>query len=93
VERATRSVAYALAEDILEPHSARRPVATDWTCGGQAYAFIEYPHQLELKRAVICDAFARLGRMPVVNPVTMATDMIITSKPNAMPNTAMDTID
>jgi 23S rRNA (uracil1939-C5)-methyltransferase len=65
VERATRSVAYALAEDILEPHSARRPVATDWTCGGQAYAFIEYPHQLELKRAVICDAFARLGRMPV----------------------------
>lgn len=65
VERSTRSVAYAIAEEILESHPSRRPVQSDWTCGGQAYAFIEYSHQLELKRDIIRDAFTRLGKMPV----------------------------
>ena len=65
VERADRSLAYATAEEILQPHAARRPVAGDWTCGGNVYAFIDYPHQLEIKRDVIRDAFARLGRMPL----------------------------
>jgi 23S rRNA (uracil1939-C5)-methyltransferase len=65
VERADRSLAYASVEEVLEPHPARRAVRTDWTCGGQVYAFIEYPHQLEIKRDVIRDAFARVGRMPL----------------------------
>lgn len=65
VERASRSVVYAVVEEVLEPHPARRSVRADWTCGGQAYAFVEYPHQLEIKRDVIRDAFARLGKMPL----------------------------
>ncbi len=65
IERADRTLAYATVEEVLEPHPSRRTVRTDWTCGGQAYAFIEYPHQLEIKRDVIRDAFARLGRMPL----------------------------
>lgn len=65
VERASRSVVFAAAEEILELSGSRRPVRADWTCGGQAYAFIEYSHQLELKREVIRDAFARLGKLPL----------------------------
>lgn len=65
VERATRAVVYAATEDVLEAHASRRSVRGDWACGGQVYAFVEYPHQLDLKRDVIRDAFARLGKMPV----------------------------
>jgi tRNA/tmRNA/rRNA uracil-C5-methylase (TrmA/RlmC/RlmD family) len=65
IERASRSVIYASVEEVLEPHASRRTVRADWTCGGQVYAFIEYPKQLEIKRDVIRDAFARLGKMPV----------------------------
>jgi tRNA/tmRNA/rRNA uracil-C5-methylase (TrmA/RlmC/RlmD family) len=65
VERASRSVVFAAAEEILEAHAARRPVRGDWTCGGQVYAFIDYAHQLDLKRGVIRDAFARLAKMPM----------------------------
>ena len=65
IERADRTLAYATAEDILQPHASRRPVRGDWTCGGNVYAFIDYPHQLTIKTDVIRDAFARLGKMPL----------------------------
>lgn len=65
IERADRTLAHATVEEVLEAHGSRRAERRDWTCGGQAYAFIEYPHQLEIKRDVIRDAFARLGRMPL----------------------------
>lgn len=65
VERADRTLAYATVEEVLEPHAARRAERHDWTCGGQVYAFIDYPHQLAIKREVIRDGFARLARMPL----------------------------
>jgi 23S rRNA (uracil-5-)-methyltransferase RumA len=65
IERADRTLAFATTVDILEAHAARRPVAADWTCGGNVYAFIEYPQQLALKADIIRDAFSRLGRMPL----------------------------
>ena len=65
VERADRTLAYATVEEVIEPHASRREGRRDWTCGGQAYAFIEYPHQLQIKGDVVRDAFARLGRMPL----------------------------
>jgi 23S rRNA (uracil-5-)-methyltransferase RumA len=72
IERADRSLAFASVVEILEPHAARRPVASDWTCGGNVYAFIEYPHQLTIKADVIRDAFARLARMPLEIDVPVA---------------------
>ncbi|MBI2222116.1 MAG: class I SAM-dependent RNA methyltransferase [Acidobacteria bacterium] len=65
VERADKTLAYAAVVDILEPHRARRLVAGDWTCGGNVYAFIDYPHQLAIKADVVRDAFARLARLPL----------------------------
>jgi tRNA/tmRNA/rRNA uracil-C5-methylase (TrmA/RlmC/RlmD family) len=63
VDRADRSLAYATTIEVLEAHAARRPVASDWTCGGNVYAFVDYEHQLQLKSDVIADAFARLGKI------------------------------
>jgi tRNA/tmRNA/rRNA uracil-C5-methylase (TrmA/RlmC/RlmD family) len=65
VDRADKSVAYASTIDVLEPSADRREVRNDWTCGGNVYAFIAYPRQLQLKSEIIADAFARIGRMPL----------------------------
>jgi 23S rRNA (uracil1939-C5)-methyltransferase len=69
IERADRTLAYAVAVEILEAHESRRPVTTDWSCGGNVYAFVKYPHQLSIKADVIRDAFARLARLPLEGDV------------------------
>jgi 23S rRNA (uracil1939-C5)-methyltransferase len=63
VERSTRSVAYAETTAVDEPSPDRRAWAGDVGCGGCLYAHIAYPRQLEIKAAVIADAFARIGRI------------------------------
>jgi 23S rRNA (uracil1939-C5)-methyltransferase len=65
IDRADKTLAYATVLEVLAPHAARRPVAGDWTCGGNVYAFIDYPYQLTIKADVVRDAFARLARMPL----------------------------
>ncbi len=65
VERAERSLAYAMTIDILESSPDRRPLKADWACGGNVYAFIQYERQLALKAEIIADAFARIGKMPL----------------------------
>lgn len=72
IERADRSLAYATALEILEPHADRRPVSTDWTCGGNVYAFIGYDRQLRLKAEIIADAFARIARLPLDREVAVS---------------------
>ena len=72
IERADKTLAYASVLDVLEPHAARRPVSGDWTCGGNVYAFIDYPHQLALKADVVRDAFARLARLPLERDVPVS---------------------
>ena len=41
----------------------------DWACGGSLYAHISYERQLTLKSDVIGDAFARIAKMPLTEPV------------------------
>lgn len=72
VERAERSVAYAVTTDVLAPSPDRRPVKSDWACGGNVYAFIQYERQLVLKSEVIADAFGRIGKMPLGSAVPVA---------------------
>lgn len=62
-----RGVAYAAAVDVIEAHAARRaPLqAETWLhgpCGGNDYHHIDYEHQLLLKKAIVHDAFTRIGR-------------------------------
>ena len=62
-------VGYADIIGIERASEARRPVAGDPSCGGMVYAHVTYERQLDLKAAIIADAFARLGRLPLEAPV------------------------
>lgn len=72
VERVGRGVAYATTVSVEEPSADRRVVAADPLCGGCLYAAIAYPRQLEIKAAVIADAFGRIGRLTLGSSVAVA---------------------
>lgn len=63
IDRVSKSVAYAQTVGVDQPSPDRREVAGDPMCGGCVFAHIAYPRQLDVKRAVIADAFARLARL------------------------------
>jgi 23S rRNA (uracil1939-C5)-methyltransferase len=63
IESVRGGVAFAAAESIETASPDRRPPAADPTCGGNEYAHITYQRQLELKREIVRDAFARIGRI------------------------------
>lgn len=63
-----RGVAYAAAVEVIEPHAARRAALQPDTwlygpCGGNLYQHVDYEHQLSLKKAIVLDAFSRIGRL------------------------------
>ena len=68
VDRVERQLAFATARDVIEPSPDRREPFVDLLCGGCLYSHITYERQLELKAAVIQDAFARLGRITLPGP-------------------------
>ncbi len=71
VERVSKGVIYATTVDVLRASDDRRRVDGDWTCGGAVYAHIAYARQLEIKSAVISDAFARIAHLTITGvPVT-----------------------
>jgi len=72
VERTSKGVIYATTLEVLQPSSDRRPVGYDWLCGGNVYAHVAYARQLQIKAAIVADAFARIPRLPLADapPVT-----------------------
>ena len=72
IERAEKRLAYAVTRDVLDASADRRTGADDPLCGGALYTHIHYPRQLAIKSEVIRDAFARLGRYPLEDPVEVA---------------------
>ena len=73
VVRTRRDVIHATAEEVIEPHAARRPVQGDPACGGQVYRHIAYRHQLALKADVIRDALERIARLQLAEPPAVAS--------------------
>ncbi len=63
VERVTKGVVYATTVEVLHASEDRRQAEGDWLCGGNVYGYIAYPRQLEIKAAVVTDAFARIARV------------------------------
>ncbi len=67
VTKDTKSLAEAEAADILEPSAGRRtppcPVAA--TCGGCDFQHASRELQLEMKRAIVADAFRRIAKIDV----------------------------
>jgi 23S rRNA (uracil1939-C5)-methyltransferase len=71
VERTSKSVIWAEVVEVLEASPDRRPAAGDPACGGSHYAHIEYDRQLRLKSEVITDAFRRIARHTLDQPVAV----------------------
>ena len=69
VERVTKQVAFAETIEVLAASADRRGAGVDWACGGSLYAHIAYERQLTLKSDVIGDAFTRIAKMPLTEPV------------------------
>ncbi len=69
LEPSPRRVTFARTVEVLEPHPSRRPVAGDPDCGGNLYAHIDYPAQLDLKSDILRDAFNRIGKLRLENTV------------------------
>jgi 23S rRNA (uracil1939-C5)-methyltransferase len=65
IERIVKGVVYADTVDVVTPSPDRRELAEDWRCGGNVFAHIAYPRQLQLKTEIVHDAFARIGRLPL----------------------------
>ena len=63
IERTGKGVAFARVVAIEEPSPDRVVPDSDPQCGGLAFAHVAYPRQLELKRAIVEDALARIGRL------------------------------
>jgi len=72
VERVERSLAFARVVEVVEPHPSRRAVDGDPRCGGSVLAHIAYEEQRRLKGEMIRDALARIGRIPIEGPLTVA---------------------
>ena len=62
VERTNRDVLFARTVEVLEASPDRRQ-ATRRRCGGQSFAHIAYDRQLQLKGAIVQDAFRRGARI------------------------------
>ena len=71
IERVTKGVAYAQTIAVEDPSPDRRPTASDPECGGGLYRHIAYARQLAVKRDVIVDALARIGRLTLPSPPTV----------------------
>jgi 23S rRNA (uracil1939-C5)-methyltransferase len=69
VERVTKHVAFADTLEVLEASDDRRGNGVDWSCGGSLYAHVAYPRQLTLKSEVVGDAFTRIAKMRLPDPV------------------------
>ena len=65
IERTGKGLAYAETVEVVSPSSDRRAVAGDWRCGGNVFAHVTYPRQLQLKGQIIQDAFGRIGHAPL----------------------------
>ncbi len=72
IDRADRQLAFGHTVSVLDASADRRAGVVDLSCGGCLYAHIEYPRQLALKGSVIQDAFTRLGRIPMAEPIAVA---------------------
>lgn len=71
IEKIQRGTAWAIARDILERSPDRIDGAPDGACGGSVLAHIGYQRQRALKSEIIGDAFRRLGRIMLDQPVAV----------------------
>jgi 23S rRNA (uracil1939-C5)-methyltransferase len=72
IERTERRLAFASVVDVKEHSPDRRDGIADPLCGGCVYSHIAYSRQLALKADIVRDAFGRIGRIPIDDPIAVA---------------------
>ncbi len=72
IEKIQRGTAWAIARDVLQRSPDRIDGAPDGACGGSVLAHIKYERQRALKSEIIVDAFRRLGRITLDQPIAVA---------------------
>jgi tRNA/tmRNA/rRNA uracil-C5-methylase (TrmA/RlmC/RlmD family) len=70
IERVEKRLAFASTIEVLQASADRRP-ASDPLCGGCVYSHITYARQVTLKAGIIADAFTRIGRIPLEEPIAV----------------------
>jgi 23S rRNA (uracil1939-C5)-methyltransferase len=71
VEQVKGGIAYAAPTLVEDASPDRREPRADPACGGNVLSHVAYPRQLELKAAIVADAFARIGKLPLEKPVSV----------------------
>jgi 23S rRNA (uracil1939-C5)-methyltransferase len=71
IEKIQRGTAWAIARDVLQRSPDRTDGAPDGACGGSVLAHINYERQRALKSEIIVDAFRRLGRITLDQPIAV----------------------
>jgi 23S rRNA (uracil1939-C5)-methyltransferase len=72
VERVAKGVVFAETVTVDAPSPDRRAPFDDPLCGGCVYSHIGYRRQLDIKAAVITDAFKRIGRLELPGNIGVA---------------------
>jgi 23S rRNA (uracil1939-C5)-methyltransferase len=73
VERVQRGTIWAVTRVVIERSADRVEPFCDAACGGSVYAHIRYERQVDLKRDVLRDAFARVAHQPLEGEVAVAS--------------------
>jgi 23S rRNA (uracil1939-C5)-methyltransferase len=69
VERVSRGVVFMETTAVDRPSPDRRDSLADPLCGGCLFNHIAYPRQLDIKAQIIADAFTRIARLSLPEPV------------------------
>lgn len=71
IEKIQRGTAWAIAREVLQRSPDRLDDVPDGACGGSVLAHISYERQRALKSEIIVDAFRRLGRITLDQPIAV----------------------
>lgn len=72
IDKVQRGTAWARTIRVQDASPDRVDGGKDWACGGNVFAHVAYERQRTLKREIIEDAFARIGRMSVPVDIDVA---------------------
>ena len=71
IEKIQRGTAWAIVREVLQRSPDRIDGAPDGACGGSVLAHISYERQRALKAEIIVDAFRRIGRITLDQPIAV----------------------
>src|SRR6478735_5111953 len=72
IDRVDKRLAFASTADVLAPSPDRRSTTGDPACGGCLFSHIAVARQRALKGEIVADAFTRIAKHVLPDPITIA---------------------